>query len=248
MTNTILPRHIAIIMDGNGRWAKQRFLPRIMGHRAGVEAARRTIKYCIEKKIEVLTLWAFSNENWRRPQQEVRYILDLLIAALERETEKLHKQNVQLRILGDRSRFNDKLCNLITKSEALTANNTGMKLVIAADYGGQWDITEAVRNIGAAIEQGKISSKDITPSLIKQNLMMADLPDPDFLIRTSGEQRISNFMLWQLAYAEFYFPPIFWPDFDEKGLDEALNFFASRERRYGYTSEQLSEETCLNSA
>lgn len=241
MTNSNLPRHIAIIMDGNGRWAKQRFLPRIIGHRAGVEAARRVIKYCVEKKIEVLTLWAFGSENWRRPHQEVSFLLDLLLTALQRETEKLHKQNVQLRMMGERSRFDERLRQHIIQSEQLTANNTGMKLVIAADYGGQWDISCAVRAIAAEIESGTLKSADVTPNLIATKLSMADLPNPDILIRTSGEQRVSNFMLWQLAYTELYFPNVYWPDFNAQELEKALQFYNGRERRYGHTSEQLSD-------
>jgi undecaprenyl diphosphate synthase len=228
MTISIIPRHIAIIMDGNGRWAKQRYLPRVAGHKAGVESVRNAVKYCAEKNIEVLTLFAFSSENWRRPAQEVSYLMDLFIAALEREAKKLHKQNIQLRIIGDRSRFDAKLILQMQHAEELTAQNTGLKLVIAANYGGQWDIAEACRQLASEVESGIITSGQITPELIQSKL--------------AGEQRISNFMIWQLAYAELYFTDVLWPDFSARELDQALEFFAGRERRFGCTSEQLRAE------
>ena len=240
MTTTInLPRHIAIIMDGNGRWAKQRHLPRIAGHKAGVDSVRETVKWCAEKNVEVLTLFAFSSENWQRPEKEVSYLMELFVMALEREVKKLHKQNIQLSIIGDRSRFDEKLQAHMQKAEALTANNTGLKLVIAANYGGQWDITEACREIAKDVESGKLASFDITPELISQKLTTADLPPPDLFIRTSGERRISNFLIWQLAYTEMYFSEVLWPDFDGRELDKALEFFLGRERRFGCISEQL---------
>jgi undecaprenyl diphosphate synthase len=242
MNTRILPRHIAIIMDGNGRWAKQRHLPRVAGHKAGVDAVRNTVKYCAEKNIEVLTLFAFSSENWRRPEQEVNYLMDLFIMALEREGKKLHKQNIQLQIVGDRSRFDTKLALQMEKAEKLTASNTGLKLIIAANYGGQWDITEACRQIAVDIEQGKMTSQTISSELIQSRLTTAGIPDPDLFIRTSGEQRISNFMIWQLSYAELYFSDVLWPDFNDKELDKALAFFAGRERRFGLISEQLRAE------
>jgi undecaprenyl diphosphate synthase len=242
MNKPIIPRHIAIIMDGNGRWAKQRHLPRVAGHKAGVDAVRNTVKYCAEKNIEVLTLFAFSSENWRRPAQEISYLMDLFIFALERETKKLHKQNIQLRIVGERSRFDVKLQKQMLKAEELTAANTGLKLIIAANYGGQWDIAEACRQIAAEVEAGKISSADISAALIQTKLTTVDIPDPDLFIRTSGEQRVSNFMIWQLAYAELYFTEVLWPDFGAQELDKALAFFAGRERRFGCTSEQLRAE------
>lgn len=239
MNASQLPRHIAIIMDGNGRWAKQRHLPRVAGHKAGVDAVRETVKLCVEKKVEVLTLFAFSSENWQRPEQEVSYLMGLFLTALQREAKKLHKQNIQLRIIGNRDRFDKKLHEQIAAAEQLTANNTGLKLVIAANYGGRWEIAEAMRNIAIDIEQGKISSHDITPELLKNYFTMADLPEPDLFIRTSGEQRISNFLLWHLAYTELYFTDVFWPDFNAAELEKALAFFATRERRFGYTGEQL---------
>lgn len=239
MTINTLPRHIAIIMDGNGRWAKQRNLPRVAGHKVGVDAVRETVKACVEKKIEVLTLFAFSSENWQRPAQEVNYLMQLFITALKREVKKLHKQNIQLRIVGDRERFEKKLRQQMQEAEELTANNTGLKLVIAANYGGRWDITEAMRQIASDIEQGKLTSQDISAELVQNKVALADLPEPDLFIRTSGEQRISNFLLWQIAYTELYFTDVLWPDFNAAELDNALAFFANRERRFGCTSEQL---------
>ncbi len=227
-------------MDGNGRWAKQRHLPRVMGHKAGADSVREAVKKCIEKNIEVLTLFAFSSENWQRPLAEINYLMQLFVSALQREAKKLHKQNIQLRIIGDRSRFDEKLQKQMSKAEELTAKNTGLKLVIAANYGGQWDVAEAVKKIAHDVEQGKLSSQDITPDLIQTNLALADLPLPDLFIRTSGEQRISNFMIWQLAYSELYFTDALWPDFDGQEFEKALLAFSQRERRFGRTSEQLN--------
>lgn len=236
----VLPRHVAIIMDGNGRWAKRKFLPRLAGHKAGIEAVRQTIKHCIEKKIEVVTLFAFSSENWRRPQEEVSYLMQLFISALKDEANKLHEQNIQLRVIGDRSRFDEALRQQIAAVENLTVNNTGLKLLLATNYGGQWDITQAVQRIVNDIEKGILSNELVTETLIQQYLSFSDLPDPDLFIRTSGELRISNFILWQLAYTELYFTDILWPDFNADELDKAFSFFAKRERRFGLTSEQLT--------
>ena len=241
--NATLPRHIAIIMDGNGRWAKQRLLPRAAGHKAGVDAVRQVVKACVEKKIEVLTLFAFSSENWRRPAQEVNYLMDLFVSALERETKKLHEQNIKLRFIGDRSRFNETLSQYIAEAEQLTANNTGLVLIIAANYGGQWDICEAMRQIAVDIEHGRVTSEQLSSEWIETKLTTANLPSPDLFIRTGGEQRISNFLLWQLAYSELYFTDVFWPDFNSEELDKALTFYSNRERRFGYTSEQLKAGT-----
>lgn len=244
MANSTLPQHIAIIMDGNGRWAKKRFLPRIAGHRAGVEAARGVVKNCLKRNIKVLSLFAFSSENWRRPVTEVSYLMDLFLNGLKREVKMLHENNIQLRFIGDRSRFNVKLANKILEVEALTRNNNGMVLIIAIDYGGQWDITEAARKLAKEVETGKLSADAITPNLFRQYLCFPDLPDPDLFIRTSGELRLSNFMLWQIAYAELYFTETLWPDFDEKELEKSLIHFSGRERRFGQSSEQLSELAC----
>lgn len=241
MATSTLPRHIAIIMDGNGRWAKKRHLPRVAGHKAGVDVVRETIKNCIDKKIEIITLFAFGVENWQRPAEEVNYLMRLLMTALKKETQKLHKQNIQLKVIGDRKGLNRVLCELITQAETLTANNTGLRLNIAVNYSGRWDISEAMRKIAVEIEQDKLNSQDITAELIQNNLALTDLPEPDLFIRTSGEQRISNFLLWQLAYTELYFTDVFWPDFNGKELEKALEFFANRERRFGFTSEQIRE-------
>jgi undecaprenyl diphosphate synthase len=242
MTTTSTPRHVAIIMDGNGRWAKRRHLPRIAGHKAGVDVVRSTVKFCVAKKIEVLTLFAFSSENWRRPATEVKFLMELFYLVLDREVRKLHKQNIQLQVIGDRSRFEARLQGKMTNAEELTAANTGLKLIIAANYGGQWDITQACKQLADEIEQKTLASQDITAELIQSRLVTANLPDPDLFIRTSGEQRLSNFMIWQSAYAELYFTDVLWPDFDEQELEKALAFFASRERRFGCTSEQLRVE------
>ena len=236
-----IPKHVAIIMDGNGRWAKKRFLPRVAGHRAGLEAARQVVKNCAKRHINVLSLFAFSSENWRRPAQEVGYLMELFLTSLEGEVSMLHENNVQLRIIGDRSRFNENLCMKITEVEQITSDNTGMILIIAVDYGGQWDICQATKKLANAVERGDLSSSAITPDMIQRHLSFADLPDPDLFIRTSGELRISNFMLWQLAYSELYFTHTLWPDFDENELDKALTHYADRERRFGYSSEQISE-------
>lgn len=248
MASQMLPRHIAIIMDGNGRWAKQRLLPRAAGHRAGVEAARKIVKYCAHKNIEVLSLFAFSSENWRRPAQEVSYLMELLLRGLQREVKSLQKNNIQLRFIGNRSRFNEKLCQKIQEVELLTTNNTGMVLLIAADYGGQWDISHAAMQLAQDVQAGKLMPADITPETFAQKLSFANLPDPDLFIRTSGEQRLSNFMLWQLAYSELYFTPVFWPDFNEFELDQAILHYTNRERRFGHSSDQLSETVCSNNA
>lgn len=233
MNKDRLPEHIAVIMDGNGRWARQRFLPRLAGHKAGVESARRIVKACAKNKIKVLSLFAFSSENWQRPTQEVGYLMDLFLTGLEQEVGMLHEHHVQLRFIGDRTRFSDKLRQKITEVEILTQHNAAMILLIAADYGGQWDITQAARKLAAEVAAGRLSHADITPEMFNNHLSFADLPDPDLFIRTSGELRLSNFMLWQLAYAELYFTDILWPDFDEAALDVALNHYAARERRFG---------------
>lgn len=238
-----LPRHVAIIMDGNGRWAKQRYLPRPAGHRAGVAAVRSTVEQCIAKGVEVLSLFAFSSENWRRPAQEVSLLMELFIASLERETQKLHKNGVRMRIIGDLTRFAPLLREKIADAEALTAGNRGLTLVVAANYGGRWDITEAARRLASEVERGALRSDDITAELIEARLAIADLPEPDLFIRTGGEQRISNFMLWQLAYTELYFTPLLWPDFDKHAFQTALDSFAGRQRRFGFTGEQVENLT-----
>ena len=236
-----IPKHVAIIMDGNGRWAQKRGLPRIAGHKAGVETVRSVIQTCVEKGIEVVTLFAFSSENWRRPEKEVTLLMSLFLMALQREVKKLHKNEVQLRIVGDVSAFDNKIQEQIKKAEALTKDNKTLVLNIAANYGGQWDITRSVKSLAEKVESGVLKSEDITSDLISQNLCMSDLPEPDLFIRTGGEQRISNFLIWQLAYSELYFTDTLWPDFDRQAFEEALTSFAGRQRRFGHTGEQIEK-------
>jgi undecaprenyl diphosphate synthase len=234
-----LPQHIAIVMDGNGRWAKKRHLPRVAGHRKGKEAVQRIVKACAEKGIQVLTLFAFSTENWCRPEAEVKALLDLFLKALAQEAKKLHEQNIRLRMIGDTGKFDEQLLAQMSQAQALTANNTGLTLVIAVDYGGRWDIVQAAKKIiEQTVEQG-VSPATVTEDMFASYLSCADLPDPDLFIRTSGEQRISNFLIWQLAYTELFFTDLLWPDFDQTALDEALAFYAMRQRRLGATAEQL---------
>ncbi len=235
------PRHVAIIMDGNGRWAKQRHMPRVAGHRAGVESLRSIIQRCGELGVEVLTLFAFSSENWRRPEQEVGLLMELFIVALQRETKKLNQRNVRLRVIGDLSRFSDKLQREISKAEEQTKDNTGLLLAVAANYGGRWDITHAVQKLALQVENGEVSAAAVDEAMIQQHLCLADMPEPDLFIRTGGEQRISNFLLWQLAYSELYFTNVLWPDFDKQQLDAALEWFAGRQRRFGRTGDQVEQ-------
>ncbi|MDK2778060.1 MAG: di-trans,poly-cis-decaprenylcistransferase [Pseudomonadota bacterium] len=236
-----VPRHVAIIMDGNNRWAKRRFMPGVAGHKAGVEAVRAVVQTSARQGIEVLTLFAFSSENWRRPAAEVSALMQLFVMALEREVRKLHRNNIRLRIMGDVSGFSDKLQKLIREAEDLTAGNDGMTLVIAANYGGQWDIASAARRIAEQVQQGNLQPEDIDEQLFHRYTWLSDLPAPDLLIRTGGEQRISNFMLWQTAYSELYFSDVYWPDFKEEEYTRALTAFADRTRRFGRTDDQLEE-------
>ncbi len=236
-----LPRHIAIIMDGNGRWAQARTLPRVAGHRAGVEAVRGVVRVCGELGVDVLTLFAFSSENWRRPQKEVGLLMELFMTALQGEIKKLHKSNVRFRLIGDRSAFKTKLQKLINDAEQLTEKNTGLTLIIAANYGGRWDITQATRQVAQRVERGELSADEITPEHIHAEISMHDLPEPDLFIRTGGEQRISNFLIWQLAYTELFFTRTLWPDFNREVLQEAINSFAQRQRRFGLTGEQVEK-------
>lgn len=239
ITNT--PKHVAIIMDGNGRWAQKKGSARIVGHKAGVETVRSVIQICVEKGIEVVTLFAFSSENWRRPEKEVTLLMSLFLAALQREVKKLHKNDVQLRIVGDVSAFDKKIQEQIKKSEALTKDNKTLILNIAANYGGQWDITQSVKHLASLVEVGELKAEEITSELIEQNLCMNDLPVPDLFIRTGGEERISNFLIWQLAYSELYFTDTLWPDFDRQAFEAALDSFAGRQRRFGHTGEQVED-------
>ncbi|HHF2903442.1 TPA: isoprenyl transferase [Vibrio diabolicus] len=234
-----LPKHIAIIMDGNGRWAKSKGKPRVFGHKKGVNAVRKTVAAASKLGIKAMTLFAFSSENWRRPEEEVGLLMELFITVLSSEVKKLHKNNLRLRVIGDTNRFSERLQKKIVEAENLTAGNTGMVINIAANYGGKWDITEAAKTLALKARNGEIRVEDINEQLITEHLTMADLPEVDLLIRTSGECRISNFMLWQMAYAEMYFTPEYWPEFDEDSLVEAVTWFINRERRFGCTGEQI---------
>ena len=233
-----LPRHIAIVMDGNGRWAQQRSLPRTIGHREGAKTVRRVVQACIERGIAVLTLFAFSSENWQRPQWEVDVLMKLFITSLRREIRRLDDANVRLRFIGDHSAFSAILQDYIVKAERRTSTNTGLTLVIAANYGGRWDIAQAARRVAEAVIAGQLQSADITPTVFHRYTCLSDLPEPDLFIRTSGEQRISNFLLWQMAYTELYFTGRLWPDFDADDLEMACAAFASRQRRFGQTAAQ----------
>jgi len=234
-----VPRHIAIVMDGNGRWAKRQKRPRFWGHKRGVERVRSTVEYCLNNNIEALTLFAFSTENWKRPKDEVSFLMDLFLSSLKREVKKLHKGGIRLRIIGDISQFSEKLQQTINEAEELTKDNRKLALNIAANYGGRWDITEAVRKIALKVEYGDIKSADITEDMLHQQISLNDLPEPDLFIRTGGEQRVSNFLLWQLAYCEFYFSDLYWPEFDRDALEQAVISFGGRQRRFGRIEEQL---------
>lgn len=236
-----LPRHVAIIMDGNGRWAKKRFLPRVAGHKVGVKAVKKIVEASAELGVKVLTLFAFSSENWQRPKAEVDTLMDLFVSSLEQEVKQLHKNGVKLQFIGDRSEFNPKLQARIAESENLTKDNTGLHLVIAANYGGKWDIAQAMRKLAVQVQQGEIEPDSITPELIQAHVCLHELPEPDLFIRTSGEHRISNFMIWQLAYTELYFTDTLWPDFGRSAYIEAIQSFADRERRFGQTGEQVAK-------
>jgi len=231
------PRHIAIIMDGNGRWARRRRLPRIAGHRRGAEALRATLRACAERDIEYLTLFAFSSENWRRPPEEVALLMKLFKTALEREVDALHANGVRLKVVGDTRRFDPKIRKLIERGEELTAQNRRLTLTIAANYGGRWDVAQAMTRL----LKDKPSIDRIDEDLIAPYLAMSYAPEPDLFIRTGGEQRISNFLLWQLAYTELHFTDTLWPDFDSAALDAAIASFRGRERRFGRTSEQVEQ-------
>lgn len=237
------PRHIAIIMDGNGRWAQKRLMPRVMGHRAGVKTVRKIVEYCAKQQIEVLSLFAFSSENWRRPQAEVNTLMELFMMTLQSEVDKLDENDIRLRIIGDKTAFSDKLQAKIAQAEAQTGNNRGLTLNIAANYGGRWDVTQAFRQIAGKIEQGLLQHSDINEDLVNSYLSTADLPEPDLFIRSGGEQRVSNFLLWQMAYTEFYFTDALWPDFDEALLSEAIESFKGRQRRFGHTGEQVIKQS-----
>lgn len=234
-----MPKHVAVIMDGNGRWAKKRFLPRVAGHVKGVELVREMVRACLERGIPFLTLFAFSSENWRRPVDEVSLLMELFVKALEQEVEKLDRNGVRLRVIGDLSRFEPRLQALIRTAEGKTAANERLDLTIAANYGGRWDIMQAFNRLYIAEpeKRGEWQESDLEPYL-----SMHFAPEPDLFIRTGGEERISNFLLWQLAYTELYFTPTLWPDFNSEEFDKAIASYQQRERRFGRTSEQLTDK------
>lgn len=235
-----LPRHIAIIMDGNGRWARKRGLPRPAGHHAGLKSVRTTVEVCAKHGVEVLTLFAFSSENWQRPITEVTALMNLFVQALDDEIESMHRNGIRVRFIGDRGSLSAELQQRMQISEAKTANNPGLTLVIAVAYGGRWDITQAARKLAQQCVDGALTASAISEEKISRQLELASLPEPDLFIRTGGEQRISNFLLWNLAYTELYFCEVLWPQFDEKELNAALQYFSERQRRFGLTGEQVA--------
>jgi len=234
-----LPRHVAVIMDGNGRWAARRTLPRHAGHRAGVKAVRRTVETAARRGVRHLTLFAFSSENFRRPPEEVNRLMGLFLEALRREVDELHRNNVKLELIGARERLDPMLARRIAAAETLTRDNTGLNLIVAVAYGGRWDIVEAARRLGESVAAGELEPGEIDEQALASGLELAGRPDPDLLIRTGGECRVSNFLLWNIAYAEIFFCDTLWPDFGAADFDTALEFYARRQRRYGHTGEQL---------
>jgi len=241
-TEGALPEHVAIIMDGNGRWAQQQGKLRTFGHKAGVDAVRASVRYARKKGIKDLTLFAFSSENWKRPKDEVKSLIQLFHLVLSSEVKKLNKNNIRLKVIGDLSAFEQKLVDKIRKAETLTENNTSLTLNIAANYGGRWDIVNAAQQLARDVEQGTVKSSDISEEHFNKYTCMSDLPTLDLMIRTGGDHRVSNFLLWQCAYAEFYFCETLWPDFDEQKFDEAIHDFCLRQRRFGQTGEQVSPD------
>ena len=239
-SSRVVPRHIAIIMDGNGRWARKRHLPRVAGHRKGAEAVRATVQGCAERGVEFLTLFAFSSENWRRPAEEVSFLMELFVTALEQEVAKLHENGIRFRVVGELSRFSSRIQTLIRQAQVLTESNTRLTLTVAANYGGRWDLMQAVRRMLEAQPnlRGGFTEEDLAA-----HLELNYAPEPDLFIRTGGEQRISNFLLWQLAYTELYFTDVLWPDFDSAALGRAIQSYRTRERRFGRTSDQLVEDS-----
>lgn len=237
-STSAVPRHIAIIMDGNGRWATRRLLPRVAGHAKGVEAVRDVVEACVKRGVEYLTLFAFSSENWRRPPEEVSLLMRLFVSALEREVARMHANGVRLKVVGDLSRFDSRLREMIARAESRTAANTCLTLTICANYGGRWDIMQALNKMVNATP----SRADFTEADLAPHLSLSYAPEPDLFIRTGGEERISNFLLWQLAYTELYFTETYWPDFDAAVLDLAIASFQQRERRFGRTSAQVIEQ------
>lgn len=240
MTSPAIPRHIAIVMDGNGRWAKARLRPRSFGHNAGRKAVREVVEGCLRQGVEALTLFAFSSENWRRPDEEVGALMELFLRALDKEVDELHEQGVRLRFVGDLAAFNVELRKRMEAAMARTAGNSKLALNVAVNYGGRWDIAQAARAAAAAVASGQLAIEQIDEARLGQHMSLAELPPLDLFIRTGGECRVSNFLLWQLAYAELHFTDTLWPDFDQACLARAIEDFARRERRYGRTGEQLA--------
>jgi undecaprenyl diphosphate synthase len=237
-----LPRHIAIVMDGNGRWAERRHRPRSFGHRAGVKAVRASVEFCLRQRVPALTLFAFSSENWQRPAAEVGALMGLFIKALDREVAELHKHGVRLRFIGDRPSLPEEIRKRMDAAESRTAGNTALALNIAASYGGRWDIAQACRRLAVAVRDGALDADTIDAGMVARELCLADQPEPDLFIRTGGDQRISNFLVWQLAYAELWFTDVLWPDFGAGELELAVRDFGARERRFGKTSDQVRAE------
>jgi len=236
------PRHVAVIMDGNGRWASRRALPRHLGHRAGVRAVRAVVEGCAKRGVQALTLFAFSSENWGRPTEEVNRLMELFVEAIDREVEELDRNGVRLRFIGERSTLKPNVVEKIEAAEARTGANDGMTLYVAMSYGGRWDIVEAARRLAARVEAGELRPADIDEAQLGRGLQLADAPEPDLFIRTGGEQRLSNFLLWHLAYTELYFCDVLWPDFREADLELAFRHFAGRQRRFGLTNDQVASE------
>ena len=239
-----VPTHVAVIMDGNGRWAKRRGKPRHAGHRAGVKAVRATVEGAAERGVQYLTLFAFSSENWRRPEEEVSNLMSLFVEALRREVSELHRNNVRLRFVGALDQLSDGLQKKIAAAERKTADNTGLTLNVAVAYGGRWDLVQAARTLAEKTRAGEIGPGDVNEAALAAELQLGNIPDPDLLIRTGGEQRISNFLLWNLAYAELWFTDVLWPDFDKDEFNRALDAFRSKQRRYGFTGEQVEAAEC----
>jgi undecaprenyl diphosphate synthase len=236
-------KHVAIVMDGNGRWARRRLLPRVAGHHAGAQAVRNVLEFSIEQKLQALSLFALSVENFNlRPPHEIQLLLKLFIDSLKNNITELNEKNVRIRVIGDRSPFDEYLLRQIEHSEQLTAHNSGLQLVMAINYSGRWDITQAARRLAQEVLDRQLNPMDITSASVQQYLCLSDLPEPDLLIRTSGEQRISNFMLWQFAYTEMFFTDIYWPDFDRQAFQRAIDFYYSKQRRFGRTSEQVDTQ------
>lgn len=234
-----LPRHVAIIMDGNNRWARAHGLSGVRGHHAGVEAVRAVIRRAAEHELDALTLFAFSSENWKRPTHEVSALMELFIMALKREVARLHKNGIRLCVIGERSRLSKSLNRAIDRTEKLTRDNRGLRLIVAVNYGGRWEIACAAQRLAQRVEAGTLGADEIDEAVFDREMSQGEVPEVDLCIRTSGEQRISNFLLWQMAYAEFHFSPLYWPDFGADAFDEALRVYSGRKRRFGMTDEQI---------